>query len=482
MIGGLLEGAAFLAARVQLKLKHEFSDFTTNLDRPVGAALSGADAVVRARPGEPEIRRSEPARGADHRREARNFDATYREAQRNVACRFTLASAITLWPFEIVKAEYLTSAAALQALVPGAGAECVACLRLQLTVRAAARPEDEPADKEAFARPGPSLLVVPREGAPLPSARPGNRRGRPLRATLRPLSRRLFSDARLVRRSDRRARRARHDQANRLRGKRGPDPERQPAVPRLRFPARLFRLSQALSRLRHDRPRRGRATARGEDRRHRGGFRRREGATRCGDPQGVFRPLRGAGRQSVREDAGPHSGQVQSVRVPCHPRSEPAARFRDEPGDPGVRAHSRRAAEGSGRAALLGDGVAQRDRAVVHDSPPAAPAHDRGKEIRTGFKLCRHGRLSVARRTFRSRRTSSRRGTQRRSPVHQPASRRASSRRRERRRFSLPRQCRIGRALHCGSDGGARASHDCARGQGDRRFDREKSPGASSTC
>src|ERR1700677_2144719 len=31
MIAGLLEGAAFLAARVQLKIKHEFSDFTTNL-------------------------------------------------------------------------------------------------------------------------------------------------------------------------------------------------------------------------------------------------------------------------------------------------------------------------------------------------------------------------------------------------------------------------------------------------------------------
>ena len=31
MIGGLLEGAAFLAARVQLKLKHEFPEFTNNL-------------------------------------------------------------------------------------------------------------------------------------------------------------------------------------------------------------------------------------------------------------------------------------------------------------------------------------------------------------------------------------------------------------------------------------------------------------------
>src|ERR1700740_2257264 len=31
MIAGLLEGAAFLAARVQLKLKHEFPEFTANL-------------------------------------------------------------------------------------------------------------------------------------------------------------------------------------------------------------------------------------------------------------------------------------------------------------------------------------------------------------------------------------------------------------------------------------------------------------------
>ncbi|MEO1065711.1 MAG: type VI secretion system baseplate subunit TssF, partial [Actinomycetota bacterium] len=30
LIAGLLEGAAFLAARVQLKLKHEFHEFTSN--------------------------------------------------------------------------------------------------------------------------------------------------------------------------------------------------------------------------------------------------------------------------------------------------------------------------------------------------------------------------------------------------------------------------------------------------------------------
>ncbi len=152
MIGGLLEGAAFLAARVQLKLKHEFSDFTTNLiDQlaPHYLAPTPSFVLVQANPkfGDPSLREGRTiARGAI-------FDATYREAQRNVACRFTLATPITLWPFEIVKADYLTGAAALHALIPNAGAECVACLRLQLTVRAAARPEDEPPDKEAQARP-----------------------------------------------------------------------------------------------------------------------------------------------------------------------------------------------------------------------------------------------------------------------------------------------------------------------------------------
>jgi type VI secretion system protein ImpG len=152
MIGGLLEGAAFLAARVQLKLKHEFADFTTNLiDQlaPHYLAPTPSFVLVQASPkfGDPNLREGRTiARGA-------HFDATYREAQRNVACRFTLVTPITLWPFEIAKAEYVTSAAALQALVPGSPAECVAFLRLQLAVRAAARPEDEPADKEAHTRP-----------------------------------------------------------------------------------------------------------------------------------------------------------------------------------------------------------------------------------------------------------------------------------------------------------------------------------------
>jgi type VI secretion system protein ImpG len=152
MISGLLEGAAFLAARVQLKLKHEFADFTTNLiDQltPHYLAPTPSFVLVRAKPkfGDPALRDGRTiAQGAV-------FEATYREAHRNVACRFTLAEPITLWPFDIVKAEYLTSPGAFQALVPNARASCAASLRLQLAVRSATAAEDEPADKEALTRP-----------------------------------------------------------------------------------------------------------------------------------------------------------------------------------------------------------------------------------------------------------------------------------------------------------------------------------------
>ena len=101
MIAGLLEGAAFLAARVQLKLKHEFPEFTGNLleqlvpnylaPTPVGAACEDRAALF----GDPALREgSRIARGS-------YIDATYRERERRVACRYRLTSDVTLWPFDI---------------------------------------------------------------------------------------------------------------------------------------------------------------------------------------------------------------------------------------------------------------------------------------------------------------------------------------------------------------------------------------------
>ena len=151
MISGLLEGSAFLAARVQLKIKHEFADFTTNLiDQltPQYLAPTPSFLLTEIAPkfGDPALR--------EGRTIPRNayFEATYRELERNVACRFALASPVTLWPFDLVGAEYLTSAAPLQTLLPSSGIEAAAGLRLQFMVRSAARREDEPSDQEAAKR------------------------------------------------------------------------------------------------------------------------------------------------------------------------------------------------------------------------------------------------------------------------------------------------------------------------------------------
>jgi type VI secretion system protein ImpG len=152
MIGGLLEGAAFLAARVQLKIKHEFAEFTTNLlDQLIPHYLaptpSALLAQVQPKFGDPALR--------DGRVIPRGvyLDAAYRELEHNIACRFRLAAPIALWPFELVNAEYFAAPGPLQALGLPVGAECSAGLRLQLTVRAAERSEDEPQDFEAHARP-----------------------------------------------------------------------------------------------------------------------------------------------------------------------------------------------------------------------------------------------------------------------------------------------------------------------------------------
>src|SRR6202140_1221769 len=94
MIGGLLEGSAFLAARVQLKIKHEFAEFTTNLlDQLVPHYLAPTPSVLLAQVlpkfGDPALRDGRIiARGA-------YLDAAYREREHNVACRFALAAPIS---------------------------------------------------------------------------------------------------------------------------------------------------------------------------------------------------------------------------------------------------------------------------------------------------------------------------------------------------------------------------------------------------
>src|SRR3954451_15580763 len=142
MVAGLLEGSAFLAARVQLKLKHEFPEFTGNLlEQLVPNYLAPTPSAMLAKIIPPFA----DSALRDGRRIARGsyLDATYRELDRNIACRYRLTSSITLWPFDITSAEYFTTPGPLQALGLPVGSDVVAGMRLTLTHRTAARKEDD---------------------------------------------------------------------------------------------------------------------------------------------------------------------------------------------------------------------------------------------------------------------------------------------------------------------------------------------------
>jgi len=152
MISGLLEGAAFLAARVQLKLKHEFPEFTDNLLEqlvPHFLAPTPSMMLVKATPtfGDKALLEGRLVPRGSY------LDATYRQVDRQISCRFRLCTPLAIWPFELVGAEYYTAPAPLQALGLSTGPGVIAGMRITLALRTTPRPEDEPPDAEAFEDP-----------------------------------------------------------------------------------------------------------------------------------------------------------------------------------------------------------------------------------------------------------------------------------------------------------------------------------------
>jgi type VI secretion system protein ImpG len=146
MVSGLLEGTAFLAARVQLKMQHEFPEFTGNLLEqliPNVLAPTPSCLLLRIKPpyGDPALRDGRLVKAGSY------LDATYLERERRVACRFRLASDVTLWPFEVTRAEYLPAAAPFQALGLPADPRVLAGLRLTLRHRTVPLASDEPGDE-----------------------------------------------------------------------------------------------------------------------------------------------------------------------------------------------------------------------------------------------------------------------------------------------------------------------------------------------
>jgi type VI secretion system protein ImpG len=104
----LLEGAAFLAARVQLRLDAEFPRFTQRLLEivyPSYLAPTPSMAVVQLQPllTETNLARGFPVpRGSAMRASALRGEST--------ACEFRTAHDVTLWPIEVVSAEYFAFA------------------------------------------------------------------------------------------------------------------------------------------------------------------------------------------------------------------------------------------------------------------------------------------------------------------------------------------------------------------------------------
>ncbi|MEM9634480.1 MAG: type VI secretion system baseplate subunit TssF [Pseudomonadota bacterium] len=154
MLSGLLEGTAFLAARVQLKMKHEFSEFTSSLlEQLYPTALAPIPSMVLARIS-PKYGDANLRAGIKINRHA-PLEAVFRERRGEVRCRFTLAAPITLTPLELTGARYLSSAAQ----VSGLGAEMAedrrtrAGLAIKLTHRMAEDPENEASAEEVLKKP-----------------------------------------------------------------------------------------------------------------------------------------------------------------------------------------------------------------------------------------------------------------------------------------------------------------------------------------
>ena len=114
-IAGLLEGTAFMAARVQLKMDEEFRTFTTELLEqifPDALAPTPSAILVEANP---PFDNKDLADGM-HFKPGSYLDARFVDADRRVSCRFRLTSPLAIWPLAMAKAEYFQSPAPLSAL------------------------------------------------------------------------------------------------------------------------------------------------------------------------------------------------------------------------------------------------------------------------------------------------------------------------------------------------------------------------------
>lgn len=114
-VAGLLEGTAFLAARVQLKLDEEFRGFTAEmLEQVFPEALAPIPSImlVQARPVMDDKNMDE----SWHFKPGEYMDARFVDADQRVSCRFQLTSPMALWPLTVEDVVYHDASGPLGAL------------------------------------------------------------------------------------------------------------------------------------------------------------------------------------------------------------------------------------------------------------------------------------------------------------------------------------------------------------------------------
>lgn len=113
-VAGLLEGTAFLAARVQLKLREEMRGFTDELlEQLLPGLMEPLPAIMLVKAHAPAAATMEDA----IRLAAGGYiDARFADADRKVSARFRLAAPLTIWPVAIGRSAYLGTLAEVSAL------------------------------------------------------------------------------------------------------------------------------------------------------------------------------------------------------------------------------------------------------------------------------------------------------------------------------------------------------------------------------
>ncbi len=144
----LLEGAAFLAARVQLKLEAEFPRFTHHLLEMVHPHFLSPTPAMAIAQFQPILSDANLAEGFVIKRGSALHTAS--AARDGSACTFTTAQDVRLWPIEVVDARYFSAATDLPLASPDVARKFRGGVRIRLRCTAGLRFDQLGVDRLRF--------------------------------------------------------------------------------------------------------------------------------------------------------------------------------------------------------------------------------------------------------------------------------------------------------------------------------------------